>query len=122
MRDHTSLLAWQRARSVAIAVIALSQEHWSPPAAAVFGQLQRSSLSVQLNIAEGFALAAPRLFRRHLLIAYGSAVETTDLLELLEDSGLAPAQRIQGPVALSREACRLILGLLRRFGDPRTRP
>ena len=37
-----------------------------PCAAAVFSQLQRSSLSVQLNIAEGYANGASRSFTRHL--------------------------------------------------------
>src|SRR5690242_3036568 len=49
---------------------------------------QRSSLSVQLNIAEGYSL--PRRFRSHLEIAYGSAVETGDLLELALEEGVIP--------------------------------
>jgi four helix bundle protein len=39
-------------------------------------------LSVQLNIAEGYALRSPKRFRNHLDIAYASAVEMRDLLEL----------------------------------------
>jgi len=113
MRDHTSLVAWQRARIVSLAVISLSRQYWSPPAAALFSQLQRSSLSAQLNIAEGFALAGPALFRRHLRIAYGSAVETTDLLLLMKDTGLIAEKVLSAPIATSRETCRLILGLLR---------
>ena len=45
-------------------------------------QLQRAELSVQLNIAEGYALKSSKRFRNHLDIAYASAVETGDLLEL----------------------------------------
>ena len=56
--------------------------NWKPYAAALFSQLQRASLSVQLNIAEGYAYADSPCFTRHLSIAYGSAVETGDLLEI----------------------------------------
>ncbi|HEV8124213.1 MAG TPA: four helix bundle protein [Gemmatimonadales bacterium] len=54
MKTHRDLLAWQRARSVAKGVIELSITAWRPQFAAVFAQVQRSSLSVQLNIAEGY--------------------------------------------------------------------
>ena len=52
MRDHKSLLAWQEARKVVQAVFEGSRTCWKPYAAAVFAQLQRACLSVQLNIAE----------------------------------------------------------------------
>ena len=53
MRDHRSLEAWREARTV-----------------------------VQLNIAEGYAYADSPSFTRHLRIAYGSSVETGELLEI----------------------------------------
>ena len=49
-------------------------------------RVQRSSLSVQLNIAEGYAFFSDSAtWRKHLRIAYGSAVETDDLLDLMGD-------------------------------------
>jgi len=62
----------------------------------VFAQLQRASLSVQLNIAEGYALRSPRRFRNHLEIAYGSAVESRELLEILAENALLP-ERLSKP-------------------------
>jgi four helix bundle protein len=76
MRDHRSLEAWQEARLVVLGAIQLSRVSWKPYAAALFGQFQRASLPVQLNIAEGYAYANLPSFTRHLAIAYGSAVET----------------------------------------------
>ena len=116
MRDHKSLLAWQRAHRVVIDVMNACDKHWRPSAAASFGQLQRSALSVQLNIAEGYALKSRGLLRRHLLIAYGSAVETSDLLELLQERSLVPNEEILPTIAAEREAQALILGLLRKLG------
>ena len=48
----------------------------------IFTQIQRAALSVQLNIAEGYALRTSKRFRNHVDIAYGSPVETAELLEL----------------------------------------
>jgi hypothetical protein len=83
MRDHTSLLAWREAQSVSLAILAISQTYWKPYAQAVFNQVQRSSISVQTNISEGYSFTNTPSFHRHLRIAYGSAVETGDLLSLM---------------------------------------
>src|SRR6185295_8440921 len=72
VRDHKSILAWQEAHKVTDAVIDGARTSWKPFAAAVFAQLQRASLSVQLNIAEGYALRSSRRFRNHLETAYGA--------------------------------------------------
>src|ERR1017187_1342844 len=85
MRDHTSLGCWQVALTVTAGVFELSVHHWTPPAGAAFSQLQRSTLSVQLNLAEGYTWRPGLRWQHHLRIAYGSAVETTDFLELLRD-------------------------------------
>jgi four helix bundle protein len=85
MRDHKSLEAWQEAHRVVNAVLDFCDRHWRPQARAVFDQIQRAALSVQLNLAEGYALSSAGRFRTHLHIAYGSAVETGELLDLLVD-------------------------------------
>ena len=101
LRDHKSILAWQ-AHKVTDAVFDGVRANWKPFAATVFGQLQRASLSVQLNIAEGYALRSARRFRNHLEIAYGSAVETGELVELAIRKRMLPddlshqASRIAG--------------------------
>src|SRR5689334_3627424 len=85
VRDRTSLVAWQQANAVVRLVFRATRYHWKPWAATLFAQLQRSSLSVQLNITEGYGRGLSGPFRNHLEIAYGSAQETADLLRLLAD-------------------------------------
>ncbi len=85
MADHRTLEAWKEARLVVVALLSVSRTNWQPWAGALFAQVQRSSLSVQLNIAEGWAYGRTKSCTRHLGIAYGSAVETADLIELLVD-------------------------------------
>jgi four helix bundle protein len=83
MGDHTSLKAWHEAQAVTLAVIELGKTTWRPYLSALFSQLQRASLSVQLNISEGYTFGDSPTFTRHLSVAYGSAVETGELLQLL---------------------------------------
>ena len=107
VRDHKSIIAWQEANKVVDAVLDASRTGWKPFAVALFAQLQRASLSVQLNIVEGYALRNSRSFRNHLRIAYGSAVETGELLELVVRHGLWPDEFAteRSKVACAASAC-----------------
>jgi len=95
-----------------------SREHWKPYAAAVFGQLQRSALSVQLNIAEGYALGGKKSFSNHLRIAYGSAMETGELLELAREKGIPPEDLVGEMISSCSRSQRLLLGLMKRYRRP----
>lgn len=116
MRDHKSLLAWQEARAVALTVLRIGDKYWRPSLGSAFHQLYRSSLSAQLNIAEGYAFGSSPTFKRHLAIAYGSAVETTDLLEDLRDSELLPADIFTDLILQSRRTQALVRGLQKHIG------
>lgn len=113
MHGHRSLRAWRYARVVSRECFLLSRDCWVPWASALFGQLQRSALSVQLNIAEGWTFGPGANYTRHLGIAYGSAVETAELLDLARELALIPVERL-GPIAeMNQLSRRLLQGLLR---------
>ncbi len=114
MRDHTSLLAWQAAHGVAVESLALCRDHWKPWASAAFGQLQRAALSVQLNIAEGYASGSSPRQQFHYGIAYSSAVETGDILRVLDKVKLVGPQRLAKLRAENVQCQRLLRGLVRR--------
>ena len=84
--------------------------------APAFEQVGRAALSVQLNIAEGYSFGRSASFTNHLRIAYGSAVETADLLEFLRDLGAVPVLECDPLIALNRECQACIMGLLRQRG------
>ena len=112
MHSHRSLRAWQEAREIALEVIDLSRRCWQPWASAMFAQVQRSSLSVQLNLAEGYTYGRSRSTLRFWRIAYGSAVETGDLLRLLGDSGVIDCTAAAGLARRNDGVQRLIWGLI----------
>jgi four helix bundle protein len=114
MKDHRSLLAWQEARQVAVLVLRASRTHWRPWASAVFQQLQRASLSVPLNIAEGASFGPSATYRRHLGIAYGSAIETAELVSIIVDEQVIPPEAAREMESHSEKSRILLLGLLKR--------
>jgi four helix bundle protein len=79
-----------------------------------FSRLQRASLSVELNITEGYTFGRTPSFTRHLGIAFGSAVETSELLRLGLESGVLAAASAEALLARSDRARLLLLGLLKR--------
>jgi four helix bundle protein len=116
MKSHKSLLAWQEAKAVTKGVLKLCGTSWKPQYAAVFAQLQRSSVSVQLNIAEGYGFGPSARMCNHFRIAYASAIETADLLELLVESDLFETTPSSDLLERCRKSQRLLTGLLRRYG------
>ena len=114
MRDHKTLLCWQLARDLSEQIHLLTIRNWKPPATAAFDQLRRASLSVRLNIAEGHALGSPGGFARHLTIAYGSAVETAELLEFCRDTALLGPTDVGTLTSLASRIQALVLRLRRR--------
>ena len=117
MRDHTSLHAWQESHATAVAVIRLCRFSWKPYASALFSQLQRASLSVQLNIAEGYTFGTSPTFTRHLGIAYGSAVETSELLRLSTEAEILRPEVVEPILKRALRTERLLLGMLKQWRE-----
>ena len=92
----------------------MARSYWKPYAAALFSQLQRASLSVQLNVAEGYSFGDSPTFTRYLGIAYGSAVETGELLQLALEAEIVGEDTLKSLLVRNQEAKRILLGMLKR--------
>lgn len=114
MHSYQSLIAWQRAHALAIAVLKETDVAYHPRSLPLFNQARRSAVSVEANIVEGYALRAPRQFRRHLRIALGSAAETECLVRSTGELGYLQESVVTRLLALSDATIGLLLGLLRR--------
>jgi four helix bundle protein len=113
MPSHRSLLAWKEARYVSLAVVKAAKLYWKPWASPLFAQLLRCAPSVQVNIAEGAAFGPSPTYTRHLSIAYGSAIETIEFIELLIDSGTLPQDFGRDLLAHAWKSRQLLVGLLK---------
>ena len=78
-------------------------------------QIQRAALSVQLNVAEGYDLKSSKRFRNHLDIAYASAVETSDLLDLCRQMEILPQEVAGQALGRCQRSQQLIRGLINRL-------
>jgi four helix bundle protein len=85
------------------------------PPYSVVNQLQRAALSVQLNIAEGYAFGSSKRFLNHLDISYASAVETSELLELSAELEMFPQDTAAHALDHCRQSQRLLRGLIKRL-------
>lgn len=115
MRDHRSLSVWQKANQVTRWVIGASQQDFRPAVRMPFYQLQSSALAVQLHIARGHALRRTALFRKHLTLAYASAVETLELLRLMEATHLVPSTDLTEGIKAMDEVKALLVALIRQY-------
>lgn len=75
MDSYKTLEAWKRAHAAVLLVFQATDRARHPSSFALFDQLKRSTLSVEANIVEGYALGTVPLCRRQLRIAFGSAAE-----------------------------------------------
>ena len=76
-------------------------------------QIQRSSISISNNIAEGYARHSDKAFRNFLMIAKGSATETESMLEVAKRLRYLTDERAESLLAQLSEIHRLINGFLK---------
>lgn len=82
MQSHRDLLVWQKAMDLVVAIYRITQAF---PKSEVYGlasQMQRASVSIPSNIAEGHSLKQTGAYLRHLAIASGSLAELETQLEI----------------------------------------
>ena len=106
------LVAWQKARSLTKAVYALTH---TPSLARDFGlknQLQRATVSVMSNIAEGFERSSSAEFHQFLMISKSSCAEVRSLLYVALDVGYVDQTQFDQLFSLADETARII-GALR---------
>lgn len=82
----------------------------------VFGltsQIRRSSLSVVLNIIEGFARNSPNEYRRFLLISFGSLEETRYSIEFAKHLNYINEDELKKVINLIDEIAKIIWSIIK---------
>jgi four helix bundle protein len=106
------LICWQKAREASLLVYRLFKNNRD------FGfkdQIQRASISVQNNIAEGFERATDKELRQFLYIAKGSCGEVRSMSYIAKDLGYINQKEFEKLNALALDASRLIGGFIRKL-------
>jgi four helix bundle protein len=105
------LIAWQRARVLAGRVYACTREEPFRQDRGLSGQIQRASVSVMANIAEGFEKNRMGEFGRYLDIARGSLAEVRSHLYIASDVGYLPGKSLDEMLTLVDETGKVLAGL-----------
>jgi four helix bundle protein len=104
-------LAWQVAQQFSDQIHNLTVRRWQPTSRVAFDQLRRAALSARINITEGYGRRTPRQFAHFLTIAYGSALESGDLLEFCVEVNLLTEAEATPPLELVHRLEALVIRL-----------
>lgn len=105
------IVAWQKARLLTQAVYTLTRERAFAKDIGLSSQVQRASVSIMANIAEGFERNRSGEFHQFLSIAKGSCAEVRSHLYVAHDVGYLNNDRFSEILAQAEEVGRIIGGL-----------
>lgn len=106
------IVAWQKARELTRKIYGATNKQPINRDMGLSRQMQRASVSVMSNIAEGFERGADKEFHRFLVIAKGSCAELRSQLYIALDVGYLTKDEFEALFALSEEVSRIV-GALR---------
>ncbi|MFC2126595.1 four helix bundle protein [Bacteroidota bacterium] len=104
------IIAWQKAKEITIKIYSLFKDSKD------FGfrdQIQRASVSVMNNIAEGFERKSDKEFRQFLFIAKGSCGEMRSMLYLAIELNKINDKEGRDLLDMSEEISKIISGLIK---------
>jgi len=104
------ILAWQKAKELTLGVYRAFGENRDY---SFRDQIQRASVSVMNNIAEGFERKGDREFQRFLYIAKGSAGEIRSMLYLARELKYITEDRCSELLELSKEISKMLYGFIK---------
>ena len=94
MQGYKDLRVYEKLYKAAKAIYQLSEEFPKEEIYAITNQIRRASLSIPLNIAEGYVKrGSQREFKRFLEMAIGSSNEVSVLLDFAKDLGYMSEER-----------------------------
>lgn len=111
------ILAWQKAQDLTVVIY---REFSTCRDFSFKDQIQRASLSIMNNIAEGYAKHSNKSFRNYLLIAKGSAAEVESMLLVAPSLGLITEDNQRLLLEKTNEVSRLLVGFIHKI--PSTHP
>lgn len=104
------VFAWQQARILTIDIYRLTK---GIPDRGFNSQLQRASVSIMNNIAEGFERRSNKELKQFLYIAKGSCGEVRSMLSLLEPLGYATNDQSVTLKKDSEQVSKLLAGFIK---------
>ncbi|MFA5286208.1 MAG: four helix bundle protein [Smithellaceae bacterium] len=111
VQSFEGLIAWQKARDLTKQIYCLTRRE---PLCRDFGlcsQMQRASVSIMANLAEGFERGSSAEFHQFIVISKGSCAELISHLYVALDIGYIKKEEFETINAQAAEVSRILGGL-----------
>jgi len=105
------LIAWQKARDLTKQIYLLTRNSAFSRDFGLRGQIERASVSVMSNLAEGFERGGRTEFHQFIVIAKASCAEVRSQLYVALDVGYITQEQFESVMNLADEVSRIIGGL-----------
>jgi four helix bundle protein len=105
------LIAWQKARKLTKEIYSITRQGAFVKDFGLSGQMQKASVSIMSNIAEGFERGGRGEFHQFLSIAKASCAEVRSQLYVALDIGYLKKQKFEETMAKAEEVGRIVGGL-----------
>ena len=116
--NYKELIVWQKAHTLALNVIEVAENHVrSFSIDIIMKQLLRAATSIGANIAEGYGRHEGKEYVRFLQIAYGSANETDNWLNVPKDSGLMKPVVVLGLMENNQEILKMLGTMIKKMKE-----
>lgn len=112
IQTFKDLLVWQKARDFSVDVYRAFRETRD---FSFKDQIQRASISISNNIAEGYAKRSDKAFRNYLFIAKGSAAEVESMLSVAFKLGYIDSEEQTELTDKVHEIYKLINGFIKKL-------
>lgn len=106
------LIAWQKARVLTKVIYQTTKQGFFASDFGLSGQIQRASVSIMSNIAEGFERGTLGDYLRFLVIAKASCAEVRSQLYVALDTGYLNQTEFDNLLKQAEEISRIISGLM----------
>ncbi|MGA9526905.1 MAG: four helix bundle protein [Terriglobales bacterium] len=121
MENYRNLIAWQKAKALALDVYICTREFPKAETYGLTSQMRRAAISVPSNIAEGKGRYSPKELVQFLYHARGSLLELETQLEIAHELGYIELFKFKRIQAQTTELGKILNGLIHRFQSPRNR-
>ncbi len=111
------IVAWQKARVLNLKIYRVTGQVDFAKDFTLRDQIRRASISIMLNIAEGFARHTPKEFARFLYIAHGSTAEVQSALYIALYLDYISDNEFKELYKITEEVSKIIAGFIRHLGQ-----
>jgi four helix bundle protein len=114
--NYKELIVWQKAHALTLKIISVAEfANRSYAGDVIMKQLLRATTSIGANIAEGYGRHEGKEYVRFLQIAYSSANEVDNWLNVLKDAGLMQPVVASGLLDDNEEILKMLATMIKKI-------